>query len=131
MEPKTQSAGSLQPPGRVPPTAIGTATPVPPPGPRPASYRTGGSRIGYWVVNIAPMPVFLVSATLAATTPSGTTRVAGLVVAAVSLLAIGVMMGLGRYRVGPSAGFRLPHYHGEPSRKDVLKKYGRPDGRAA
>gem|GEM_PF-5556125 len=77
------------------------------------------------------MPVFLVSAVLAATTRSGVTRLAGLVGAVVSLVAIGVMMGLGRYRIGPSAHVRSPYRHGEPSRAEVLKKYGRPDGRAA
>jgi hypothetical protein len=124
MEPKTQSAGSLQPPGRVPPTAIGLATPAPPPKPHPSSYRNSGSRIGRWVVNLAPFPVLVMGVGLAAASPNEKLRIGGLLGFGVSMMVIGLFMGLGRYRSGEYIrGVRIPG--DEPSRTELLRKRGR------
>ena len=45
-QPEPLPSGSLNPPGRKPPTAVGTATPKPPsPGHRPTLYGTGLTRL--------------------------------------------------------------------------------------
>lgn len=97
MKPQTQSQGSLQPPGRLPPTAIATATP-PPPAPEPAEHRTRRSRVGRWVVNLAPMPVMLMSSVAAVASSTERARITGFLISVVSFFLIGLFMGLGRYR---------------------------------
>ena len=98
MRLETQAAGALAPPGRVPPVATGTATPPPAPGSQPSSWQRRASRIGYWVVNLLPFPVFFIGALVALTSRREDVAMAGFMGFGVGLFLIGMMFGLGRYK---------------------------------
>lgn len=98
MEPRTQTHGALQPPGRVPPVATGTVTPPPPPAPGSAPPTARGSNIGRWVVSLSPMPVMFISSVVTVAASNEKIRVVGFLAYTVSLFLIGLFMGLGRYR---------------------------------
>ena len=131
MTPKTQSEGALQPPGRVPPVATGTATPpVPPKPPRPVPRNERPRRLGRSLVNASPIPIIVIGFIVVFASPNQGGRLLGVLLFGLGMLDAVVLMLLGRYRENYVRERNYPPYD-EPTRAEVLRKHGRPDGNDA
>ena len=119
MEPKTQSQGALQPPGRVPPIAIGTATPEPPAA-TPRRLRRNPFPLG-WLTALLPMGLIGagIDAALRSAIPTNGLWAIVFIGLGVSLLGFGLGLGAARAR---------KRKLGKRRRKGALGMRERPNG---